>query len=300
MKEYEEKEIAYLNNLKPNVKYGDLSKEIKKWFYFEYDSEGKIAGNPPILIWALGKSFPNINYSMKRDNYSNNVIEYISDGVGYIETNGEKIKVEKGDVYILKKGSSHYYYPDKNNPYTKYWMNFSSKMFLALLDSSPLKDVVKIPGVFCEDLFIELLNIGEKSPYHDVVCFEIFDILVKIFLRLLKSFDTGFSNNIPDNIRHIKELIDHSINTNISLVEICEKLAVSHSYVITKFKEYFGITPYQYLMESKIRQATILLHNKDKTITEIALGLGFYDAYHFSKIFKKKMGVSPKQYRTTI
>lgn len=296
MESYKEEEILYLNNINPNIIYGNLSKELKLWFYFQKEEHED--NNIPIKIWAIGKTFPNPDYFIKRSNYHSYVIEYVSDGIGYIEINNKKIKVEKGDVYILKKGGEHYYYPDKDNPYTKYWINFYSEIFDAMFESSPLKDVVKIPGVFCEDLFIELLNVASTSPYHRVVCYDVFEKLLKIFAKLVKHTSKANSQRIPANIRKIKNMLDQSVFSNISIEDICKKVSLSNSYVISQFKEYYGITPHQYLIDCKIKQATILLHDQSINMSEIANRLGFYDSYHFSKIFKQKLGVSPRIYRS--
>ena len=296
MQNYNEKELEYLKYYNPNIVYGNLSKELKLWFYFEEDNTKTL----PISIWAMGKSFPNPEYFIKRKNYHSYVLEYVSDGIGYIEINGEKIQVEKGDVYILKKGGEHYYYSDKINPYSKYWINFHSDIFDAMFEASPLKNVVKIPKVFCEDLFIEMLNAGSTSPYHNLICYDVFDVILKIFSKLIKSYNKTNSKKVPDNIETIKTMLDQSIFTNITIEDICEKVFLSNSYVISKFKEYYGITPHQYLIDSKIKQASILLHDKNINISEIANKLGFYDSYHFSKIFKAKVGVSPKKYRSTL
>ena len=300
MENYDTKQILFLQSKDPKITYGDLSNELKMWYYFEKNQDGSIVGNPPITIIAIGKSLPNQKYYIKRKECQFYILEYVSDGIGYIETNNDKIKVEKGDVYLLKKGSTHYYYSDKNKPYAKYWINFKSDILDAMINASPLKDVIKIENVFCENLFIELLNAGNKSPYHSSICYDVFEVLLKIFNKLIQVYNTGNFSKTPDNISMIKDILDQSIYINITIDEICEKVYLSNSYVISKFKEYYGVTPHQYLMDSKIKQATILLHDKNMNISEIALKLGFYDAYHFSKLFKKKTGLSPKKYRSSI
>ena len=105
---------------------------------------------------------------------------------------------------------------------------------------------------------------------------------------------------IPEQIYNIKKLIDNSIYSSISIEQICEEYYLSRSYIISNFKKYFGVTPHKYLIEEKIKLSTSLLRNPNKTIKEIALGLGFYDVYHFSKTFKQKMGVSPLEFKKNL
>jgi AraC-like DNA-binding protein len=58
-----------------------------------------------------------------------------------------------------------------------------------------------------------------------------------------------------------------------------------------------GTTPIKYLQRYRLNQACHLLLDSDKTITEIALKVGFTDAGYFSRLFHREMGVSPDKYR---
>ncbi|MFD2257845.1 helix-turn-helix domain-containing protein [Luteolibacter algae] len=63
------------------------------------------------------------------------------------------------------------------------------------------------------------------------------------------------------------------------------------------FKKIFGISPKQHLMNVRIQAASHLLRSTHHTITSIAHETGFYDHSHFSRSFKKELGVSPGEYR---
>jgi AraC-like DNA-binding protein len=57
------------------------------------------------------------------------------------------------------------------------------------------------------------------------------------------------------------------------------------------------MTPYQHYIHIKIRKAAGLLENKDASVQSVARQLGFDDPYYFSRLFKKKTGVSPSKWR---
>lgn len=59
------------------------------------------------------------------------------------------------------------------------------------------------------------------------------------------------------------------------------------------FKEVFGISFREYIIRYRLRQACHLLKNPNATITEVAYAVGFSDVSHFSKMFKRHLGVSP-------
>ena len=60
-----------------------------------------------------------------------------------------------------------------------------------------------------------------------------------------------------------------------------------------EFKRYYGVTPYQYILDRKIAVARRLLLVTNMKVFEISAQLGFSDEYYFSDLFKAKTGVSP-------
>lgn len=70
---------------------------------------------------------------------------------------------------------------------------------------------------------------------------------------------------------------------------------VSKYYLIRKFKRSMGMTPHQFHIQNRIRKAQSLL-NAERTISSIAVEMGFYDQSHFDKTFQKIVGISPSEY----
>ena len=72
---------------------------------------------------------------------------------------------------------------------------------------------------------------------------------------------------------------------------------LSPSHFSRLFKQTIGKSPYQFLMAYRIEQAKKMLDNPHKLMMDIALCCGFSDQAHFSRVFKKIEGVTPKKYR---
>ena len=64
-----------------------------------------------------------------------------------------------------------------------------------------------------------------------------------------------------------------------------------------KFKDYTGYSPLQYATIMKMERAKYLIEQSDEPIGTIMEKLGYLDSAHFSKLFKKYCGYSPKKYR---
>ena len=61
------------------------------------------------------------------------VIEYVTAGKGYIESEGKRAAVQAGDLYIINRRTNHCYYADEEDPFEKKWINISGKFLNSIL-----------------------------------------------------------------------------------------------------------------------------------------------------------------------
>lgn len=103
-------------------------------------------------------------------------------------------------------------------------------------------------------------------------------------------------NTVKD---YLYEQIYKGCVDDISLVSVSEKFNKSPNYLSKLFKEHAGVSFKEFVIEIKLQRAEELLRQEDKQkISEIAESLGYYNTSYFIKIFKKKYGCTPKQYRS--
>lgn len=101
---------------------------------------------------------------------------------------------------------------------------------------------------------------------------------------------SDFNNPINRSIHIMKE----NLKNNITVSEIAYDLNMSLPSFSSKFKKIMGMTPNDYLTNLKLNEATRLL--KFSSVTEVSYDLGYENISHFIKLFKKKFGLTPKQY----
>ncbi|MCX0392006.1 AraC family transcriptional regulator [Clostridium perfringens] len=101
---------------------------------------------------------------------------------------------------------------------------------------------------------------------------------------------SDFNNPINRSIQIMKG----NLKNNITVSEIAYTLNMSLPSFSSKFKKAMGMTPNDYLTNLKLNEAARLL--KFSSVTEIAYDLGYENISHFIKLFKKKFGLTPKQY----
>ena len=295
MKKYSSEQIEYLDRI-PTFSHGSIQNDLHAYFFMERDENDNIIEQSPVMIVALGMSYPDPHYHIERTGRPHYILEYVTGGVGYVEAYGKKYTVKKGDVYILEPNTVHRYYSDPHDPYSKLWINFRSEIFTHAFQALGLNGITHFPAVECEELFQRILALEKLSPYNREVTHDALELLLSIASRLAKSRQETHST-VPSNIYSAKRMLDTSLYGKITIEEVCAKLFVSRSYLIKTFKEHYGVTPHKYLLNAKLRLAANLLAGTKSSIKEIADALGFYDEYHFSKAFKTTYHVSPTAYR---
>lgn len=124
---------------------------------------------------------------------------------------------------------------------------------------------------------------------------------------LLNSLQHRFRNEIEvEEVSNIKERIDlqrieryiyGNLDRKIQTIDLARLCNLSESYFYQKFHEKVGVTPYQYVIDKRIKSACSMLLKTSDSMTEICFTLGFSSQSAFTNLFRKKMGVSPREYR---
>ncbi|MGE7110596.1 AraC family transcriptional regulator [Lysinibacillus sp. NPDC047702] len=95
----------------------------------------------------------------------------------------------------------------------------------------------------------------------------------------------------------IKAYIEENYAQPLTLESMGKALSYSPSHLSIQFKQQLGCSPIEYLIQHRIDKATILLVKTDASLREIAMSVGYSDVYYFSRLFKKRVGISPTQFR---
>lgn len=86
----------------------------------------------------------------------------------------------------------------------------------------------------------------------------------------------------------------------MNVAKCAEFCNMSPAHFTRKFKELVGVSPQDFITKSKLERAQQLLFYTDKSISEIAIEVGYNDPNYFSRIFKKTFQMTPKEYREQI
>ena len=271
-----------------NIRYGRVARE--KFVFFTYDA-GK---EYPLRVESVGVSYPDKQYFIERTHADYYTFEYVVSGKGYVRTEGKNYTVEEDCVYILHPGEGYRYGADKNEPYEKIWINFFSGVVTDVIAAYGLSESIVFPHSGCKKYFDELVEIAQEYPDNDRSYLRCSDVIFRIIFALAES---AGKEGVSALANLVKEALDSAIYRKVTVEDIAVQINISKSQMTREFRKYYGMSPYQYLLERKIYVAKHLLRATHMRVREIGSRLGFDDEYYFSNLFKSKVGVSPLAYR---
>ncbi len=227
----------------------------------------------------------------------------ITKGKGVFESKATgKIKISDGDVFLLFPGVWHSYKPSKKTGWTERWVGFSgtiANQFLANgFFSADTPVISKCHKTAVLNHFNALFKLFDEEPFGfqrlaSGICIQL--------MGELHNIQQGGNNiqNLNSIVLHTKKLMYEHITSSIDLAKIASDLGVSYSKFRLDFKKQTGVSPLQYFLFLKIEKSKELLIQTDKTQKEIAFELGFESDYYFNRLFKRKTGLAPGQFRNS-
>lgn len=106
---------------------------------------------------------------------------------------------------------------------------------------------------------------------------------------------------VPDWVHELRYLIEHKLDSSLTLQELAQNVQVNPSYLSREFSRYFENASFsEYLQQQRIEKALEFLQTSPYSLSEIAYLTGFSDQSHFTRVFKKQKGLTPSQYKKNL
>ncbi len=253
----------------------------------------------PIALHLAGETLPDPSYRILRNCANYWVLEAVAEGNGTLLVDDKKFHVQPKDCYLLPAGSRHFYYSDPANPWTKYWFNFSGTLIPDILRSYRLNGQVLFRNFDLWQDFSRAVNELADTPL-EMRQHRFAGIIMELFSRIAhicrqeKSEETKIS---AEGKILCQFLLEYFNTPPPPLALLAKKINRSESQMLRIFRRDFGTSPLAFLYEKKLEMAMNLLRNTDLPVKSVAAKLGFADEFYFSRVFRKKCGKSPREYR---
>ena len=240
---------------------------------------------------------------------------YIKSGHGIQIIDDCEFPVKKGDLVFINYGKTHSFRGEDG--FTFYnilltpWfisdelINSENAIDLLSLNCfesfSNFNDEPKITFSPNEILFIENMieemkkEYAEKPRgYEQSLKSYLTILLIHIFRKMDKGNILSKGKRIPSEIL---EYLDNNYNEKITVNTLAERCFYNPSYFSRIFSETYGMSITDYILEKRFEKACHLLSATDMTVEKIAAESGFRDSGAIFKYFKKKLGITPSEYR---
>jgi AraC-like DNA-binding protein len=103
---------------------------------------------------------------------------------------------------------------------------------------------------------------------------------------------------VPDaGVLRVVEVMLRDYWRDLTVAELAGQVGITPRHFDRRFRAAIGVTPKQFLIDVRLRVARDLLASTDRTVTEIALDVGFQQASHFIRTFHRAVGLPPAAYR---
>ncbi|HAP6864327.1 TPA: YSIRK-targeted surface antigen transcriptional regulator, partial [Enterococcus faecium] len=208
--------------------------------------------------------------------YENKILEYVKNG---------DIRNLENMVFNLSNGII----PSVSGDTIRSEKNYSIIVFEKLAQTSITLGMDIIEAYQSRDALIQENELAVSLP-------EVLKVRDSGIVYYTKEIGKTKIEHLSPLISSVVQFIGLNIYKRITVKEIANYFSVSETKLRESFKNEMHITIYNYISKRKISTAKIMLKS-NHTISEVSLGLGFSDSSHFSRVFKKYAGVSPKQYQ---
>ncbi|MCL2013821.1 MAG: AraC family transcriptional regulator [Oscillospiraceae bacterium] len=225
------------------------------------------------------------------------VMHYVIKGHGVFEFEKQKYHLSEGQGFIINPKDYVYYYADDEDPWVYTWVAFNGINASHLLHLSGLTESTVFK---CGDdaklkkYFYDLCSQSNSAPSPEMARI---GYLYLIFSHLINHIDTSKDMKNKDFLMLAVKYMEHNFDKKISVNDIAKYFNVSRSQFYRLFKNKLNISPSEYLSDMKLSKACFYLESSDMTVYNICTAVGYSDAAHFCKRFKKKYSITPLEYR---
>lgn len=237
---------------------------------------------------------------------------YVRSGSIRYQINGAMVRMKAGEGIFVNSRQLHLIVSDHSycelyclifHPTILCSSNHVAKQFVApVIENANVPYLMLKEKVSWQKIIFENIASIEKVVSHEaselMMMQSLFAIWTALYENIVKTPDKEDSAN--QDLALVKAMltfVQENYHRKIELQEICAAGKVGKTKGIALFEKYLNMTPMEYVGNYRIEKSCHLLKRTDKTITQIALEISFSDSSYFSKMFKKRMGISPLKYR---
>ena len=235
------------------------------------------------------------------------LFHYVISGRGSLLSAGEdgvdrRYHLQAGDGFLICPGQINTYSAEAEDPWKYVWLEFDGLRAAEYLNSAGLGINQPIyhaadpaAAASMRDIMLYITAHSNASTLHLIghLC---------LFLDALITSSATRRGAAGTRLRdfYIQEAvayIEKNYQRELTVEEIAGACQLNRNYFSKVFKESMGCPPQEFLIRMRLAKATEMMRTGSASIREIAAACGYPNQLHFSRAFKKRYGVSPREWR---
>ncbi len=256
------------------------------------------------------------NYKRRTDiektkiNLSKNTISFLRTGTKEVIGDDKTVQIENNRFVIMKAGNCLMTerVSDSNKEYRSILLFFTDEDILQILEkyqeAAISKPSQKSFYIFDYDDFIE--NFVSSLEHLFTLPLSMRSMILQnkfeeIMLYLIHQHGADFLNsivqNVDDKVSRLKNIVDNNKYNKLNLEELAFLSSMSISTFKREFKKRYDMTPMKWFSEQRLSHIAMLLKTNKNRPIELYEDAGYENFSNFVQAFKKKFGMTPKQYQ---
>ena len=235
------------------------------------------------------------------------LFHYVISGKGRLDSDGpdgatRHYALEANQGFLICPGQVNTYYADKHDPWKYVWLEFGGLRAEEYLSSAGLGAAQPIyqpksPALAepVRDTMLYIADHPKASTLH------IIGHLCLFLDALIQSSSTRrelHGARLQDfYIQEAVTFMEHNYRREVTVEEVADVCRLNRSYFSKLFRESMGCPPQEFLIRLRLSKAAEQMQTTKASIGDIAASCGYPNQLHFSRAFKKRYGVSPREWR---
>jgi AraC-like DNA-binding protein len=283
-------------------RYFPVSERDRQWgLYITTTGESRILPPAPFYpppghpepyrsVWDPGRVLPD------------HQLVYISKGSGWFHAKKQpRRRIEAGNVMLLFPGVWHRYAPDPETGWDEHWIGFEGEIPRRLRRNGFFSIENPVLKASREDELLAIFSeIMEAVRTNQPALQQILAGATSHMLGLLYSAQQTPSPSGDRAQLAVQTAIGRmhaNLDTKLDIHTLVQELGVSYSWFRRTFAQHTGLSPHQYHLELRLLRARNLLQGAGLTVKEAAHQTGFEDEHYFCRLFQRKTGRTPTEWR---
>lgn len=230
------------------------------------------------------------------------LIHVVLSGTGTYQVGDKTYSISGGQIFLIYPGDTTTYKASRDDPWTYCWVGFSghqSQFLTEQMGFSRGNHVITVPDTDpLRDCIFEMVNTHRLTYANELYRTS---LLLRLFATIIENRPrTGAASDQhrpSDFAETAMSYIEKNFSRKIRISDLANYIGIDRSYLSKCFQAQYGTSPQEYLMRLRMNRAESMLRSSQESITAIAMACGYPDALAFTKMFKKRFGESPTEYR---